>query len=224
MKIATKTIAAAALSLALLAMPLVACSSTSGDSGTDSGTGSAEQTSGVDVSGWKTLGDALAASTERPGYGWDDKYFVGEFFVNDSIVRVVAKSTDEALEKSAELDFEDPDYDKKFDEVVSGLEIVSAEDITAQRLSDDDIAALVGKTGKELVDDGFTFEYYDWYGGEEGCSGIFTKGYFSYSVSFDATVSEDQTEDGGEAIMDAKVTEAQYVGTSNATTDPTMVD
>ena len=221
MKKATKILAGVALALVLAAVPLAACSSTSSDSGDSS---SAEQTAAVDTSSWKTLADAIAASTERPSYGWDDNYFIGEFHVNDNVIRVVAKSDAETLEKSNALDFSDEDYDAKFDEIVSGLEIVSAEDITAQRLSEADMAALVGKTGKELIDDGFKFEYYDMYGTEGGCSASMAKGYFAYSVSFDATVAEDETEDGGEAIMDAKVTDVQCVGTSNDALDPSLVD
>ena len=222
MKKATKIIAGVALALSLAVVPLAACNGNSTDSGSDSG--AAEQSSTVDVSSWKTLADALAASTERPGYGWDENYFVAEVHVNDNVIRVVAKSDAETLEKSYDLDFNDEDYDAKFDEIVSGLEIVSAEDITAKRLTEADMAALVGKTGKELTDDGFTFEYYDMYGIENSCSALMSKDYFSYSVSFDVTVSEDQTEDGGEAIMDAKVTDVQCVGTSNDATDPTLVD
>ena len=222
MKKTIETLTAAALTLTLLAAPLAACSGTTADS--DSGSSTTEQTADVDISSWKTIGDAIAASSERPSYGWDENYFLGEFHVDDRIIRVVATSDAATLEQTYDLEFDAEDYDEKFDAIVGALEIVSAEDITDDRLTEDDLAALVGKTGKELVDDGFSFGYYDWYGSEEGCGAVMSKGYFSYSVSFDASVSESETEDGGEAIMDATVTEAVCVGTSNDALDPTLVD
>ena len=222
MKKTIKIVAGVALACALAVAPLAACTSASTDSGSESG--SAEQASGVDTSSWKTLGDALAAATEDPSYAYDENYFIAEIHVNDSVVRVVAKSSQEGIEKTYDLDFAAEDYHEKFDAIVGEFEIVSAEDITSDQLSQAEMDALVGKTGKELVDDGFKFESYVLYGGEGGSAANMGKGYFTYMVSFDGNVSEDQAEDGGEAIMDAKVTEVQLVGMSMDAMDPTLVD
>lgn len=218
----TKTITSMALALSLVVAPLAGCAG----QGSDASTQATEQTTAsapVDVASWKTLGDALGAQTESMASGCDEKHYVAVFAAGDTLVRVVAELEPGMYEKINELDYLDPDHDKKLNDIIGGLPLESAEDITSDALTQEQLDALVGKTGKELVDDGFIFKGYYMYGAEGETGVTMDKGYFSYGVTFDATVTDDQTEDEGAAIMDAKVTGASRMSASDSSTDTTAI-
>ena len=192
-----------------------------------SGSGSAADTSAastVDMASWKTLGDALATSTEDVASGWDDNYYIVAFKAGDSLIRVVAKSEDGIQDKTSELDFLADDYNDKLLEIIGGLEIVSAEDLTADVPTQEQLDTMVGKTGQELIDDGWTFESYYMTGGDE-TGATFTKGYVACNVTFDAKVDTEKADSdvNGDNLKDAKVTLAENAGVSGDATDPSKV-
>jgi len=121
-----------------------------------------------------------------------------------------------------ELDFSDKDYDKKLVEAIGGMELVSAEDITSHRIDQATLDGLVGKTGQELFDDGFAFSSYYFYGGEE-TGATLDKDYFAYTVTFDTSITEADTEDEGASLKDAKVTAIECGGTAASLLDPETV-
>ena len=192
-----------------------------------SGSGSAADTpaaSTVDASSWKTLGDALAAKTDDVSSGWDDEYYVVAFKSGDSLFRVVAKSEEGIQDKTGELDFLADDYDDKLLEVIGGLEIVSVEDLTAEVPTQEQLDAMVGKTGQELIDDGWAFQSYFMTGGDE-TGATFTKGMIACNVTFGAKVSTEaaDSDEIGDLLKDAKVTLAENAGVSDDAIDPTKV-
>lgn len=216
------TSCAVALSLAVL--PLAACG---GSAGTETGktdAPAASQGSTIDTSSWTTMRDALSvADSNEISYGYDENYFVCVYHAGDSSIRAVAKYQPSIDGAFADLDMGADDYREQFTEAVADLELVEASDITADLMSQEDIQQYVGKTGQELIDEGFVFGSYNMYGGEQTGADL-DKGYFSYSFTFDTQTSEDQTEDGGASILDAPVVEAQSLGNlSNAALDPTAV-
>ncbi len=200
-------LAAFALLIALMALPLAACSSTSSD-----------------PASWKTLGEALDNATDDLSYGYNNDYFVCVFNSGDSVVRVVAKMDPDVLEQIYNLDFSDKNYDSKLEKAIGGLTLVSAEDVTAEKLSPEDLQALIGKTGQELADEGFVFESYFWYGGEQ-TGATLSKGCFSYNITFDTSITEEQAEDEGASLLNAKVTEFdEIVNTANSAIEPSLVE
>lgn len=213
----------AAFALSLLAVPLVGCGSqaTQGD-GSSSSTEQA-QAADMDVSSWKTLGDALAYDTgENSSAGWNEEHYVTVFSNGGQFVRVVAKMDPETYEAMLDLDMSSDDYKEKFLELMGGLPLESAEDLSAQQIPQAELDAYVGKTGQDLVDDGFVFDSYWMYGG--GDSGAtMVKGPMAYNVTFDASVSEEQIEDGGASIMGATIKEIYCSGVSMDATDPSAV-
>jgi hypothetical protein len=226
---AGRTVLAAALALGVGVLPLAGCGSQPASDATEAETGepaqedAAAEATPIDTSSWKTMGDALAARTGDLSYGLDDTYFVGVFDAGDSKVRVVAKSQPGIDEAIGKLDFENSDYDQQLNEALSSLELVSAEDITDGQLPQEQLEGYIGQTGQDLLDAGFVFSSYSFYGGEE-TGATMDYGNYSYEVSFDATVSEEQAEDGGEAIKGATVTAVESFGNlSNAALDPTSV-
>lgn len=220
----TRTVAAM-LALALAAAPLAACGgqATQGDEAEPTTTEQTQTMADVDVSSWKTLGDALACdSGENNTAGWDETHYVTVFSAGDTVVRVVAKMDAETSDKLDALDLTKDDYDEKFLELMGGLPLESAEDLGDQKLTQDELDAYVGKTGQDLVDDGFAFESYWMYGGEE--TGVtYAKGYLAYNATFDVTVADDETEDEGAAVMDKAIVSMEYAGASQDATDPSAL-
>lgn len=225
MKKTTKTIIATmALALSLV-MPLAACGGQASQGGSgDTDEQTSVQAGIIDVTTWKTLGDALAVK-DADGFSssaWDENHFVEVFEGGEQTFRVIAKMDADAYKKANELDASMEDYEEKFTEAVSGLELESAEDLTGDKLSQEDMDAYVGKTGQDLLDAGFTFESYYMYGGDE-TGATMSSGYLAYDVTFDVSIDDDQSEDEGESIKAAKITAVEYFGGSDSAVDPTKV-
>ena len=212
---------AVALAMSLCAFPLAACSGSS-DSGSSksqdqSQSSSAEAT--IANPDWKTLGDALADQTGLLASGNNDSSYVIVFTADDGTYRAVAKMQPDTAKKLEGLDIFNPEDTQKIIDAVRGLELISAEEISGDLLSQEEVDSYVGKTGQDLIDDGLTFDRYFMSGGDQtGAS--FSRGYHNYEFTFDAEVAEDAPEDGGAAIMSAKIVEAQSFGNlSNAVFD-----
>ena len=226
----SKIAASIALALALGILPLAACSGQQAASSPSAGASSQASESvepnasaaTIDTSSWKTLGDALDNATSNPNAGWDDEYYLCDFEIGESTIHAVAKMAPGVGEKIAELDFDDKDYNTKLRQAVGGLELISAEDISSYKLDRTAMDALVGKTGQELFDEGFVFEGYFMYGGDN-TGATLAKDYFSYGVTFDASVPENNTEEDGASIKNAKVVEVDFQGTSTASLDPATI-
>lgn len=233
MRIATRSIGSAIGKAALTAslvfglgvLPLAGCASKPADEAEPDATSQpAVEAAPVDTTSWKTLGDALASRTGNLSYGYDDDYFVAIFDAGDSIIRTVSKMELSIRDEFGELDFEDPDYEAKETAILADLELISAEDITSEVLSQEELDSYVGKTGQDMYDAGFVFSYYSMYGGEQTSASI-DYGYFSYDVTFDTSIDESQSEDEGASLKDAKVVEVQsFKNLSNMSLDPTAVE
>ena len=213
-----------ALGMMLALGLLSACGQQASDESESSAAADTAATSTVDTASWKTLGDAFAAKTDDVASSWDSNYYVTTFKAGDSLVRVVAKSNEDADNKIAELDFLDKDYDSKLLDIIGGLEIVSAEDLTAGVPTQDELDALVGKTGQEIMDDGWTFQSYFMTGGDETAA-TYAKDYYAVNLTFDANISSDKADKdvNGDEMKAAKVSAAENAGVSDAAVDPTLV-
>ena len=227
MKSMPKRLATIALALSLTALPLTACSggtSDPSDASTDTTEATGVTAASVDVSSWKTVRDAYAAKTEELATASDPGHFIAVIKVGDATARVVAKLDDGMYDQIAGVDFLDPEQESKLMDIIGDLPLESAEDITADEMPREQLDALVGKTGTDLINEGFVFSSYYFYGAEGECGAMMDKGYHSYGVNFATTVTEEQTEDGGAAIMDAKVTSVEPMGVSNSAMDPTALE
>lgn len=221
--LATKKVVTAALCLALSAVPLAACSGQKADDAADGGASAPSAQAAIDSSSWKTLGDALSAQTESMSSGWDNNYYVSVFKAGDSLIHVVAKMDPEAAARMDEVDWTSPDADEQIKEAIGMIELISAEDITDQVIGQDELDKLVGKTGQDLVDEGWTFANYFMYGGDETAA-TFENGSLAYSFTFDVTTPEEATEDGGASVMGATITQVEFQGAAESATDPTLVE
>ena len=230
-----KRIAATAVTLALVATPLVSCSTEpqqtdQATSTTETEETASEGTEGTSANGaegtasvtgdWQTLGEALDGEMASYGAGWNDDYYVAVFTKGDSTYRVVAQMDQKTSEAIDNLDWTQPEVNEEITKVVSSLPLVSIQDLTADIVGQAELDSLVGKTGSEVVAEGFTFAAYNMYGGDQ--TGVsYDRGPIRYDFVFDVTVPESAAEDGGASVLDATVAEAHLTGAADSATDPT---
>lgn len=213
----TKRTAAAAFCLAMAAAPLAGCSGQTDEAGDPAAQESTQTVADTKPSEWKTLGDAFAARTEPMGSAYDEKNYMAIFKTGeDTYAHVVAEMTKDVYAKVDAIDWTKPDAEKKIEKEISVLKLTTSEDVTDQKVPQEELDALVGKTGKELVDAGWIFASYEMYGGDEQTIASFEKGPFSYSFTFDVSTAEGDSSDEGASIMDAKVTEVQFSSSANS--------
>ena len=204
------TVLAFVLSLCLLA----GCGGSGQDNSADGG--ASEGT--VDLASIETLGDAFALSGKdeysEQRASTDDKY-IYVFSVDGKAYRFTADLPTDIHDKIFELEFDD-DYDKNEMALVADLPVVTAEDLTEQILSQEELDALVGKTGKELFDAGWRAgSFYN----TETLEVWLEYGPYAYAMHFDGEVAPEEAEnfDVEEGIADMKLIDAAFEGLGDAT-------
>ena len=228
-----RLIAAMALAAALACSMLAGCGSQDKGETNTSNTGNtsnavenqaSETEEAIDVSSMTTFKDIYAVADDMVASMNDDKHFTAMFKTgDDKYIFAIAELDKDTKAKLDALDISASDYEKKAKEARSELKIETVEDVTGDRLDDEELAGYVGKTGKDLIDDGFTFSSYDMYGGEQ-TGGNFEKGYFAYEFVFDVSTPESSIEDEGKSVMDAKIVEATCVGTGDTVMSPENIE
>ena len=216
----------AAIAIALSVGPLTSCGGREQKQDSGSEAAATQTAQKVDVSQWKTLGDAFKASTGDPSYSYDESNFMGVLTLGDAgqKVHVVATMTPEVYKAISELDIMKDDFQAELKKTLAPLAIRHAEDITDKAETEESYSALVGKTGDELAAEGYRFASYVSYGGDEAIAS-YDKGYYSYEITFAKKVAESETEDGGAALKDAKATEVAFnCNISESAPDPACAD
>lgn len=215
-----------ALTLGLMVLPLGACAGqdTSSDQGATevSEDATTEATAEVDISSLKTLGDVMAIESEGQTSTWNEEHYVYVTNANGAPLRAVVDLTPETYSQIEELDFLDEKYDQKLNDIIGGLELASLDDYSDQVPSQDEMDALVGKTGKELFDDGFTFSTLTMYGGDETVAEL-EKDLFRYEITFDGTVGGDADSFDGSLVTELPVASVSFIGLSDEATNPENV-
>ena len=128
-------------------------SSAAGESGSPKSAAEGE----VDLESLKTLGDAFALQGKDEDInqrGFSEDKYIYVFSIAGVPYRVTADLPADVSEKLFALEF-DENYEKNEMELVSGLEITSRENLNDQILPQEELDALVGKTGQELFDAGW---------------------------------------------------------------------
>ena len=111
-----------------------------------------------------------------------------------------------------DISYEDPDRDAKRRDLLKDLTVEKIENISDKELSEEQLRALVGKTGKELTDAGWVL----W-----GCKYdemLFDLDYdcFSYEVTFEGEVNRSDEVDPS-VIADLVVKEVVCIGLGDTT-------
>ena len=194
---------------------LTACKKTepvqngSSASSENAGSTAASVSSGsFDPSAVKTMGDIL------PYEAYSEKQFVYVFEADGVYYRAKAALTKEAADMVWGEEY-DEERDQKVRELISKLEIDSIENLSEQVPTQEELDKLIGKTGQELFDDGWTDFGYDL---SEMNANMY-HGDFAYIVHFEyegeQMVNTDDF-DFYEAFKDLKVGSVKFDGLGNA--------
>ena len=102
-----------------------------------------------------TMGDALAASdSDNNSFGSTDHYCCYVFEKDGVTYRALAELPEGVSDKIWEVEY-DEDYDKNIAALISDIPLTQFENLTKGQPTQADCDALVGKTGQELLDDGW---------------------------------------------------------------------
>ena len=167
----------------------------------------------------ETVGDALALMGEGESqFATLEKAYVVAFEKDGVYWRVIAELTPEQHDAIFALDILDEDHDEKEKELVSPLKVTKCENLNEKKLSDDDMAALVGKTGAELFDSGWTTGMgYDL----ESMEFYLEYAPFSYTVTFEKQEQLENSDDfdAEAAVASLKVVSVSFTGLGNSVTE-----
>jgi len=136
--------------------------------------------------------------------------------MGDNFYRAIAAISKEDSDAYMKVDFADEDYQEQQNKIVAPLKIDKIEDLSDQLISQEELDKLVGKTGKELVEDGWTYNgsYF-----LEEMQFELNKGPFVYMFVFDGSVDEKDYEDydAEKGTRDMKVKSASFSALGDAT-------
>lgn len=192
------------------ALILTGCGSSEGGSTGQGGTGP------IDPGSFATLGDVLSIETDEFERTVMEGKVVYAFGVEGQYYRVTAPITKEQFDAIMDIDISDDDAEQRMYETLSPLEITSVVDLNEFMLSPQDLEALAGKTGQELMDEGWYVSM-----GYNLADMIIYMNFdpFCYAVSFDGEVPQDQFEnfDPDEDLREMKVVKAEFMCLGQAT-------
>ena len=170
-----KIILALGLALVAVLMALTACTKTE-----PSGAGQSAP-SDFDPASLKTLADVYAASADgETQEGYSETEYVYVFQVNGVYYRAVAQLESDVSKELWDIEYGE-DQEQKIQALLGPVAVERVENLSEQIPSQEELDKLVGKTGQELFDDGWSYYYYNL---EDMETGLY-HGPFSYTVCFD---------------------------------------
>lgn len=210
-----------ALALLLVLLALTACGiiKPAGDGGAQpAAVGSDEPaiTEAEELKAYKTIGDVLAlesAEHQQSATFWNTYTYV--FSMDGTIYRVVAPMSSQTFDAILALDFSEDDYEDKLNELISPLEIERHENLSTAIPSQKLLDELIGKTGEELLNDGWDVVGYFL----DEMKFYMNHGLFEYAVTFDGKLTYSEDFDEYEEIKPLKVKSVAYESLGNATAD-----
>lgn len=176
-----------------------------------------------DVS-FKTIGEALDALGDDSAMSAIYEHaYVCAFELDGTYWRLTADLNGEESAALSELDILADDYEEKEKALIAPLAVTKCENLNGMKLTDEEIAALVGKTGEDLINDGWTSGM----GYNLDSMEFFMEHTpFAYTVTFEAQEKLENTDDFDEmeAIRPLKVTSITFDGLGGSATDLPMED
>ena len=160
---------------------------------------------------FRTMGDVFAYDSEN--YAFGDDYYIYVFEKDGIIYRATAKFPPDVSEKVAAIDIFDEQYDAKVREAVAPLKIEKLDNLTEMIPPQEELDALVGKTGQDLLDDGWTIWSYQLDIMEFGLH----HGPFAFTVVFDGELEMTDDFDEYAAIAPLTIKSVTYDGIGDGT-------
>ncbi len=168
---------------------------------------------------YATIGDAVKAGDgegAQTNMAFDEEHFIYVIETPDEAVRLVADVPKDVRAAMDEVDIADEDFEAKIFEIVSPLPVTEEEDLKAGIPTQEELDAYVGKTGQELLDEGFEASGY--VEDEQNIDFFMVKGLYEYRF----TAAEHKTVDGEETeelVKGLTVEKAAYEALSYYVTD-----
>lgn len=211
------------LCTAAIALTLGACGSNAGSSASPNASASADASSSsasqTAVPSFATLGDAFAVEADSSSYAYSDEGLAYAYEHDGTQVRVTADMTKEVYDACDKISYDDPEHDAKVRAELSSLPVKSVEDLTKSAVPQSELDGFVGKTGKDLLDNGFTNPSF--LGADGECQFYMDNGYHQYTVVFnEAAPADAETADAEQTIAPLTVKSISYMGLSSAASDP----
>ena len=143
----------------------------------------------VDLDTVTTLGQLLGLP--EVGYGFTGLTYVYAFEQDGNTYRAICDIPEETTQAIFDLDFDDPEYEKAYRELVSPLPVKAIENLTEGMPTQEEAEQYLGKTGQELMDDGWTVQFYNL---EDMQFGMYY-GPYSYAITFEGEVKDPENFD-----------------------------
>ncbi len=177
----------------------------------------------LEDSPFKTLLDVLTLEKGSYSSSMSDGLYVIAFETNGAYYRVEAEITPQIVEATDAIDFFDEERDQKLEALLGPLPVSRVGDISACLPTQEEMDALVGKTGQELADMGF--EQGTGYSFWDKAEFYLTKDLFEYHVFFNEKVPEMEDYDAviDEILASLTVEKAEVFGLSGVCSDPDLV-
>lgn len=106
--------------------------------------------------------------------------YIFVFKADDVYYRAIADMPEGLIDEIIDIEYDD-DHDAAVEKLLAPLEVVSLTNLSEQIPPQEELDKLVGRTGQELFDDGWTYWSYDLV---EMTAGLYS-GLFAYDVVFD---------------------------------------
>ena len=165
----------------------------------------------VDLDTVTTLGELLGLPDI--GYELTETTYVYAFEQDGNTYRAICDVPEETAQAIFDLDFDDPDYDKKQNELIAPLSVRTIENLTAGIPAQEEADQYIGWTGQELIDDGWSIHFYNL---DEMHFGM-NHGIYSYDITFEGEIKDPENFDEYTDMGGLTVTAITCDGIGNAT-------
>ena len=162
------------------------------------------------VDSLKTMGDVIALDKDGFQSSVGGGKVVYAFKYGDTYYRATADMPEETQQAYFEIDVMEDDFEEKQKELVAPLEITKFENLSEQILTQDELDALTGKTGQELVSEGWSYDGNFIMDSTQEVQMLY--GPFVYNVVFDGDIEGAGTDipEIEEATKDLKVKSIEF--------------
>lgn len=143
----------------------------------------------VDLDTVTKLGDLLGLPDI--GYGLTGTTYVYAFEQDGNTYRAICEVPEETVQAIFDLDFDDPDYEQKQNELIAPLPVKVIENLTEGMPAQEEAEQYIGRTGQELIDDGWSVQFYNL----EEMKFEMNHGVYSYDITFEGSVKDPENFD-----------------------------
>ena len=159
-----------------------------------------------------TLGSVLGEGAEIYSSAYNEDRYVCVFGKDGAMLRAVARLTPEAYQALRD--------GSESAELLAAMETESVEDLTAAMPRQAELDRLVGKTGGELLDDGWEIVGHTIYNDFMSSTVFYlVKGFYSYTVRFDEAVNVDENFSEADAMRPLTIASVTCDGVSEHCVD-----